>query len=493
MVKVWPCIALALCKASSWCEDGDESCENERTSLLQMHRTASVAQEKLDCFHTSEPCGFHNETETTPEVTISATTTPPFGEQNETKPCELDRFGFCDDPDDDLDNATDVGVCMLVGDPHITTFDSEKRNTHFYDYGDYWIVKSRLVGVQGRYWSTRTDGQSSVRELAIVDPGSDNVIIVRPFELAEEKGTSSVTYNGLPLEENVESEWMTYMQLSEDEDANGKVSSKRAAKKVAKKNGVAHLFAIHTTDHEKGEVLVEVHQFHKSLNVIVTMWNVGKISGHCGNFDGDVTNEKEQSEWLQMIDPSLVAFEETIDWVALGSPSFQECSAKVKAAAVGACQSGLSSDADEQDMEDCIVDWCNDPDAGQKMIEAEFFTNNAKKKAKKEAAKLKRDLRKLKCLNNWEQLGDLSSDNSMTLPYSTQEVRSASKCGSLCRASTECKAYSYSVNKVCSFHAAISTTQSADNQLLCERTLKKVASRPKTKKANRRGKSRKSK
>lgn len=64
----------------------------------------------------------------------------------------------------------EVGSCSLTGDPHIKTFDREMIDTHFYNYGDYWLVKRSDIWVQARYWSTRKDGNSAIRALAISEP-----------------------------------------------------------------------------------------------------------------------------------------------------------------------------------------------------------------------------------------------------------------------------------------------------------------------------------
>merc|ERR1719282_811686 len=48
--------------------------------------------------------------------------------------------------------ASTPGVCLVWGDPHIMTFD--KKRVDFYTQGEYWIVKSSTVQIQGRYKAT---------------------------------------------------------------------------------------------------------------------------------------------------------------------------------------------------------------------------------------------------------------------------------------------------------------------------------------------------
>merc|ERR1712056_159374 len=54
------------------------------------------------------------------------------------------------------------GVCKIFGDPHLITFD--QKHVSFYSQGEYWIVKSQTVHIQGRYFPTPvTHGLSATR------------------------------------------------------------------------------------------------------------------------------------------------------------------------------------------------------------------------------------------------------------------------------------------------------------------------------------------
>merc|ERR1719482_1259369 len=44
------------------------------------------------------------------------------------------------------------GICKVFGDPHVLTFDGSHAS--FYSQGEYWIVKSSTVWIQGRYMPT---------------------------------------------------------------------------------------------------------------------------------------------------------------------------------------------------------------------------------------------------------------------------------------------------------------------------------------------------
>merc|ERR1712166_408188 len=128
---------------------------------------------------------------------------------------------------------------------------------------------------------------------------------------------------------------------------------------------------IHGSGDEKEEVSVEVHQLGKTISVIIKMWDVGKIYGHCGNFDWNPDNEEDQEEWSKMIQdvdgPTVVAFA-PIDWSVIAQPSLDGCNKRVKRAAMQACTLGLSSTEEQTDIDECVVDWCDDPEAASKMM-----------------------------------------------------------------------------------------------------------------------------
>lgn len=74
--------------------------------------------------------------------------------------------------------AVPSGVCYIQGDPHIKVFDHPHRDVSIYDSGDFWVIRSEQVQVQGRYWATNPSGQSSMKSLAIGGPFLDNRILI---------------------------------------------------------------------------------------------------------------------------------------------------------------------------------------------------------------------------------------------------------------------------------------------------------------------------
>merc|ERR1719242_1630473 len=65
--------------------------------------------------------------------------------------------------------AAASGECTIWGDPHIRTFDGMRSD--YYSSGEYWIVKSPKLWIQGRYLPTKmTNGLAVTKVLAIGGP-----------------------------------------------------------------------------------------------------------------------------------------------------------------------------------------------------------------------------------------------------------------------------------------------------------------------------------
>jgi len=76
----------------------------------------------------------------------------------------------CGDRDScpDLGNEGMDGTCLVKGDPHIKTFDSDTVHKNVYaPLNDYWLVNTKFLQIQVRYGTERWDGKAQVMGVAV--------------------------------------------------------------------------------------------------------------------------------------------------------------------------------------------------------------------------------------------------------------------------------------------------------------------------------------
>jgi len=174
------------------------------------------------------------------------------------------------------------GTCTVWGDPHVMTFD----NVHldFYSPGEYWIVKSDTVKIQGKYLPTKmTHGLSVTKEIGVSGSFIKNHKLII--------GARTATWDGVPILEGFPSQWSNNdAGVTAVYDNQGKVLQKS---RVGKALHVIHLEL-------PNSVKMQINRWTEPtegdyVNTRITMPPIPGMDGHCGNFNGnDVDDDRLQ-------------------------------------------------------------------------------------------------------------------------------------------------------------------------------------------------------
>jgi len=167
--------------------------------------------------------------------------------------------------------------CKLWGDPHIITFDSSRLV--FYSEGDFWIVKSDALKIQGRFestgWTKRNDGTDYSSMTAIVLTGDmldSNVIDV-------EDATGQIMCNKQPILTGFGETMCGPARVTYD-DKGALVDDAMSFLT----HRVVHIFTPH------GGV-IQVNRWPNFINAMITMHSVNGQDGVCGNYNGNAEDD----------------------------------------------------------------------------------------------------------------------------------------------------------------------------------------------------------
>jgi len=238
-------------------------------------------------------------------------------------------------------------MCKLWGDPHVETFDGSFAN--FYDTGDYWVVKSQPVLMQGRFAPTPYTGNlAATKEFAIGGPFMRNqVFTVGPMD------GGKITFDGEEV----------LQQFPSSMDLNGVGTATYDSSGVLVDPAITE--PVHRVFLQlELDVRVTIFRWANHIDVRIVMAQLPNgQDGVCGNFNLDPSDDTTELILARIgrVSPNQLLFPGgPIVYGALGAPpSLSDCDPAKRKKAEEMC-GGVPGESKEpkEVMEDCIFDVC---------------------------------------------------------------------------------------------------------------------------------------
>jgi len=248
-------------------------------------------------------------------------------------------------------SSPDRKSCIFWGDPHLVSFDGARPS--FYGDGEFWIVKSRDVHIQGRYMGTKyTYGLAATQKVAIGGPFLDgHTIEIEPMEHA---------YGGKIMVDGTEvlqsfgrysvGNGLAELEYSGDGELVDEATSKWTTRAV-------HL------DLPRG-VRMTVFRWGNYLDLKITMSKEEGQDGSCGNFNGDMQDDSTP-EIFKRIGARVPEDELMFTHRAVVTMTHEEammltkqCPRSTLTRAKDACDLELPAEASEAQLAACAFDYC---------------------------------------------------------------------------------------------------------------------------------------
>lgn len=258
-------------------------------------------------------------------------------------------------------------ACVLWGDPHVKTFDSSR--SVFYSEGDFWIVKSPKVSIQGRFQATDWTKANDHTDYSSMT----GLIVGGPFMLGHTIQVDSmegkITCNGVEILSNFGQDTCGPAIITFDSQG-ALVDSAMA-------------FLPHKVVHMKLplRILVQANRWPNFMNAKVTMTKQEAQDGVCGNFNGNALDDQGKNlhqRYGHGVSAGERMFKNAIPWHAPQKmPTSKRCSTEKLNRAKAVC--GLAEKEEGWSLAECVGDVCDEHIHGEPSMQAAEMKHMAQK------------------------------------------------------------------------------------------------------------------
>lgn len=239
----------------------------------------------------------------------------------------------------------EIKDCLLWGDPHVQAFDGSFPS--FYDQGEYWIIKSDEVKVQGRFRPTPfTHGLAAMSAISIaVNDASGN-----PFHVIIDSLAGDITCNGSPVLQGFPSEGgcgpmnLFYNNQGKLVDESQGNLDKR----------IVHVHFVTAALH------LQIMRWDNHLNARITSPKYEGMDGVCGNMNGDAGDDTASAivaRGAGRIADEELLFHERTHPAGTPSKSIADCETEKRQHAIEICRKS-TGDVNAVLLNSCIFDVC---------------------------------------------------------------------------------------------------------------------------------------